>query len=257
MAFNNERCSTHAENQTVSTTVERQSGFFNHIACCGCTRSCKATSNPFPQIFTGHIVSRNDDDSVNSVAVQPVFSYAKSSSGRCTSEVNGRVWTTDSSVLSELGMAHVERLEEISAVKPSFSVIAVALGVLHCHLQPRETGGEHNTRSLPLMLWNLPIANQSKTAFANLFNRRERDRSISQCQQSRSNGQLSRDVPCKNDLGINAKLFCNIKRRLNTCKLRNVAKLLGLFHVNRTVPTLDETNDVLIEQTLLVFIAHF
>ena len=85
-------------------------------------------------------------------------------------------------------MAHVERLEEIAAVKPSFTVITVVLGVFHCHLQTRETGSEHYTGSFTLVLWDLPVANQSKTALADLFNRCEWNRRISQCQQSRSNG---------------------------------------------------------------------
>ncbi len=69
-------------------------------------------------------------------------------------------------------MAHIERLEEIAAVKAAFTVVTVALGVLGGHLQAWETRRKHDAGSLPLNLWNLPVPNEAQSTFADLFHRR-------------------------------------------------------------------------------------
>ena len=50
--------------------------------------------------------------------------------------------------------------------------------------------------------------------------------------------------------------FGEVKGTLEARKLRYVAKHRGLIHVDRAVPAFDETNDVLVEQSLLVFIGN-
>ena len=129
-------------------------------------------------------------------------------------------------------MAHVEGLEQIATVKAALTVIAVALGVFEPHLQTREARRKDDTCSLALNLGHLPISNQAKSTLANLFNGRQWYSSISQSQQTCSHGQLCTDVPCKNDLRVNSKLFGEVKSAFEASQLWNVTKHLGLVHVN-------------------------
>ena len=65
------------------------------------------------------------------------------------------------------------------------------------------------------------------------------------------------DVPSDDGLGVDTKFLSKIERTFETSQLRNVAKHGGLIHVDRTVSSLDEANDVLVEQPLLVFVRDF
>ena len=68
---------------------------------------------------------------------------------------------------------------------------------------------------------------------------------------------MGADVPCENGLGVNAEFLGQIKGAFQACKLRDVAKHLGLIHVHGAVATLDEPDDVLVQQPLFVFVRHF
>ena len=126
--------------------------------------------------------------------------------------------------------------------------------MLDAHLKAWETRGEHDARPLTLHLRNLPVSNQTEATFAHLLNRCERDTSITEGQQTSGYGQLSADVPCENGLGVNAKLLGQIEGAFEARKLRDVTKHLGLVHVHGAVATLDEPDDVLVQQPLFVFV---
>ena len=151
-------------------------------------------------------------------------------------------------------MAHVEGLEQVATVKPSLAVVAVVLGVLGRHLQAGETRGKHDTGALALYLRHLPVSNQAQTALAHLLNGCEGDAGVAQRQQAGSNRQLRADVPCHDGFWIDAEFLCQVKGALEASQLWNVTEHRGLVHVHRTVTAFDEAHDVLVQQTLLVFI---
>ena len=257
MAFNDKGGGAHAEDQAVAAAVKRQRRFLDDVVRGRSTRGGKAAGDPFPQVIARDIVTADDDHAVHTSSVEPILCYAKGRCGRGAGKVDGGVWPTNARVLSKLGMPHVEGLEEVAAVKATLAVVTAGLGVLDAHLKARETRGEHDARPLTLHLRNLPVSNQTEATFAHLLNRCQRNARIAQGQQTSGHGQLSADVPCENGLGVNAELLGQIKGTFQACKLRDVAKHLGLVHVHRAVSTLDEPDDVLVQQSLFVFVRHF
>ena len=74
----NDKCGRpHAQHQTVTPSVERQGGFFHHVAGGGSTRGCKAACNPFPEVIPGHVVTADDDHAIHTVGVQPILGHAE------------------------------------------------------------------------------------------------------------------------------------------------------------------------------------
>ena len=102
MALNNKRCRTHAQNQAVSTTVEWQSCFLYDVVGGGCTRGCEPTRNPLPEVIAGHVVAADDDNTVNTSSIQPVFGHTEGGGGRSTCQIDGGVRPADARVLGEL-----------------------------------------------------------------------------------------------------------------------------------------------------------
>ena len=254
MAFNHEGRRAHAQNQAVSAAVEGKGRLLNDVVGgCG-TGSGKSTGNPLPKVVSGHIISADDDHAVNTTGVQPVFSDTERCGCRGTCEVDGGVWSPNTRVLGKLGMAHVEGLEEVSAVKTTLAIIAVVLGVLRSHLKARETRREDDARPFSLNLRHLPVANQTQSTFADLFNGREGNACVAKGEQTRSDGQLGADVPSNDGFGVDAKFFGQIEGTLESGELRDVAKGGGLIHVHRAVPSFDEADDVLVKQALFVFV---
>ena len=255
--FDDKRSGAHAEDQSVATAVKRQGGFLDHVVGGGCTGRREAAGDPFPKVVAGDVVTADDDHAVDAVGVKPVFRYAErcGSGGAC--EVDGGVWTTNPRVLSELGVPHVEGLEEVASVKATLAIIPVGFGVLDTHLKAGETRGKHDTGAFPLNLRDLPVSDQTQATFANLFHRCKRNTGIPQRQQSGSDRQLGADVPCENGFGIDAEFFGEVKGAFQAGQLRNVAKHLGLVHVDRAVSPFDEPDDVLVQKALLVFVRDF
>ena len=153
-------------------------------------------------------------------------------------------------------MAHVEGLEQVATVKATLAIIAIPFGVLEPHLKTWEARRKDDARSFTLNLRDLPISNQAQPTLANLFNGRQWDSCISQSQQTCCHGQLRADVPGKNRLRINSKLFGEVKGALEASQLWDVAKHLGLVHVHRTITAFDEADDVFVEKPLLVFVGN-
>ena len=102
MPLNNKRCCTHAQNQTVSTTIEGQSRFLYDVVGGGCTRSCKPTRNPLPEVIAGHVIAADDDHAVNTSSIQPIFGHTKGGGCRSACQIDGGVRPADARVLGEL-----------------------------------------------------------------------------------------------------------------------------------------------------------
>ena len=75
------------------------------------------------------------------------------------------------------------------------------------HLQPGEARGKHDPRSFTLDLRNLPVPNQTQTAFANLLHGGQGYARISQSDKPAATASCVLDVPSENGFGINAKLL--------------------------------------------------
>ena len=257
VTLDHERSRTHAQNHAVAASVKGQGGLLDDVVrCCG-SRGCETTGDPLPEVVAGDVVAADDDHTVHSVGVQPILRHAEGSGRRCACQVERGVRAAYAGVLRKLGMAHAEGLEEVAAVKSPLTVVAVRLGVFQSHLQPGEARGKHDPRSFTLDLRNLPVPNQTQAAFANLLDGGQGYARISQGQQTRSHSKLRADVPGENGFGVDAKLLSEIKGSFESSKLRYVSKHLGLVHVDRTVTSLDETDDVFVQQPLLVFVRHF
>ena len=148
-------------------------------------------------------------------------------------------------------------MEEVAAVKATFTIIAVVLGVFGGHLKTWETGGKDDARALTLDLRDLPVSNQTQPALPDLFHRREWNTSVSQSQKTCCHGELGADVPRHDGFRVDAELFCKVKGTFQASELGNVAKDGGLVHVHRAVSALDETDNIFVQQTLFVFVGYF
>ena len=175
VTFDDEGRCTHAQNEAVATAVKGKSGLFNDVVGRSSAGCGEATCNPLPEVVACYVIPADDDHTVNPSSVQPVFGNPEGSGGGSTGQIDGGVRPSNASVLGELGMAHVERLEQIPAIEASFAIIAVVLGMLGGHLKTWEAGGEDDARAFTLNLRHLPVSNQTKSALANLLNRRERN----------------------------------------------------------------------------------
>ena len=129
-------------------------------------------------------------------------------------------------------MAHSQRLEQVATVEPSLAIITVGFSMLQRHLEPWETRSEDDACAVSRVLRNLPVSNQTKTAFPDLFNRSQWNRCVTQSKKSCCHTELSRDVPCQDHFWIDTKFLCKIKGTLDTSKLWHIAKRCGLVHVH-------------------------
>ena len=154
-------------------------------------------------------------------------------------------------------MTHGERLEQVATIEPTFTIVAVRFSVHQGLLETWETRSKDDSCSIPGVLRHLPVSNQTQPALSDLFNRSEWDGSISQCKESCCHSKLRGDVPSEDDLWINTEFFGQVKRSFDTCKLWNITKCGGLIHVHRAIAPFNQANDVLVEQTLFVFIGDF
>ena len=201
------------------------------MSCSG-TRCGKATTNPFPHIVTSDVICGDDDHSVNAIGIQPILSDAKCGCCGSTGEVDDGVRPSDTGILGELGMTHSKSLEQITTIKPAFTIVTVVFGMFQRHLEAWETRCKHNPGPVACVLWHLPVANKTKPSFADLFNRRQWDCCVSKSEKTSSHTQLSGDVPSKNHLRVNTKLFCKVKRSFHPSKLWHVPEFCGLVHIH-------------------------
>ena len=130
VSFNDEGCSAHSKDEAVAAAIERQSRLLDDVAGRRGPGGGETCTNPRPQFWAGHVVGGNDHHTVCAIVGQPIFSDAERGRGGGACDVDGRVWTTDAGVLSELGVAHVENLEQEAPVEPALCVCSVVHGVL-------------------------------------------------------------------------------------------------------------------------------
>ena len=110
-------------------------------------------------------------------------------------------------------MAHIEGLEQVATVKATLAIIAIPFGVLEPHLKTWEARRKDDARSFTLNLRDLPISNQAQPTLANLFNWRQWDSDLAKPANLLPR-PMRADVPGKNRLRINSKLFGEVKGAL-------------------------------------------
>ena len=142
-------------------------------------------------------------------------------------------------MLCKLRVAHVQNLEQISSVKSAFSIIAIHLSMLCCHLVSCETRSEYDSSSISINRRHLPRPNQAQSAFADLFDRCKRNSRIFQCDKTCCTCQLSCNIPCSCNLCFDSKFFFRVKSRHYSCKLRDISEFLGCIHSYAAISSFD------------------